>query len=65
MPIPPAPFTLECPNCHWHVTYAPPSDVLPPQPTTCPRCEARLHSRRASVFDAALATLARKLNHRR
>ncbi len=53
MPIPPKPFTLNCPQCGWHHTYRPVSDVLLIE-QQCPKCGCKnLSGRSATWLEAA------------
>ena len=51
MPIKPQPMLIQCRQCGWQTTYAPPSDaLLIPPPENCAKCGcAELDSKPASA----------------
>ncbi len=61
MPIPPPPTTFCCPQCGWHKTVAPKSDVLVRGHSwfeTCPECNhAPPEQAPATLVDLTIAKL--------
>lgn len=60
MPIPPPPFKLRCPSCHWSRVMVSRSDVISPSAqwmSRCPRCAALLE-RHASTAPFGIGLLA-------
>ena len=61
MPIPPPPMTFRCPECGWHKTVAPKSDVMVRGHSwfeACPECHhAPLERSPASVLELAMAKI--------
>ncbi|BBT81734.1 hypothetical protein WP8S18E11_34000 [Aeromonas veronii] len=61
MPVPPHPFTFNCPHCGWHKTVAPKSDVMVRGHTwfeACSECHyAPLEKSSATMVELTIAKL--------